>query len=88
MCGDAVGDGLLHGLPGDLSHHHVGEAVEHLGEEGHQSDLKLRVCRGGGQVPVRFGGTKPGCMSWLMTQCQRVTLSDLQMAIQRLSAVL
>ena len=43
LCGDPVGDGLLHRLPGDLAHHHVGEAVQHLTEQGHQSYLELRV---------------------------------------------
>lgn len=40
---NAAGDGLLHALPGDLRHHHVGEAIEHLREEGNEGDLQLRL---------------------------------------------
>lgn len=40
---DAVGDGLLHALPGDLSHHQIGETIQHLWEEGNEGDLQLRV---------------------------------------------
>lgn len=40
---DATGNGLLHTLPGHLCHHHVGESIEHLGEESNESDLQLRL---------------------------------------------
>lgn len=38
---DAAGNGLLHALAGHLCHHHVGEAIEHLGEEGDECYLQL-----------------------------------------------
>lgn len=44
LCGDPVGDGLLHRLPCHLSHNYIGEAVEHFTEERYQSDLKFWIC--------------------------------------------
>lgn len=40
---NTTGDCLLDTLPGDLCHHHVGEAIEHLREEGNEGDLQLRL---------------------------------------------
>lgn len=43
LCGNAIRNGLLHGLSRNVSHDYIREAIEHLGEKSHQSNLELRV---------------------------------------------
>lgn len=46
LCSDAIGNGLLHWLPRNLSHNYIGEAIQQFTEEGHEGDLKFWIWEG------------------------------------------